>query len=171
MQGERRRQTSWSFQTAMPTPENLQIVGDIYSAEIIYKSRCATKPLEKIILTTITFDLTIKICIWIQNASISYLEVARVSILPSNSPSSSSSTMLAEYAGLRYSFSTLVETWIFPLGLLFSCFFLFLDIKEMLRNYLQIQMESVGALHRQGDRTEKALPNSFVLFIAVLHIW
>lgn len=41
----------------------------------------------------------------------------------------------------------------------------------MLRNYLQIQMESVGALHRQGDTTEKALPNSFVLFIAVLHIW
>lgn len=157
MQGERRRQTSWSFQTAMPTPENLQRVGDIYSAEIIYKSRCAAKPLEKIILTTITFDLTIKICIWFQNASISYLEVTRVSILPSNSPSSSSSTMLAEYAGLRYSFSTLVETWIFPLGLLFSCFFLFLDIKEMLRNYLQIQMESVGALHRQGDGTQKWL--------------
>lgn len=44
----------------MPTPENLQIVGDIYSAEIIYKSRCAAKPLEKIILTTITFDLTLK---------------------------------------------------------------------------------------------------------------
>lgn len=157
MQGERRRQTSWSFQTAMPTPENLQGVGDIYSAEIIYKSRCAAKPLEKIILTTITFDLTIKICIWIQNASISYLEVARVSILPSNSPSSSSSTMLAEYAGLRYSFSTLVETRIFPLGLLFSCFFLFLDKKEMLRNYLRIQMESVGALHWQGDRTQKRL--------------